>query len=566
VVRPGAGAARARGRRRVGWLILALAFLWPPTAASAAPAGVVVVHSTPAAGSRVGAAPHTVALEFASAVEAPTVQVFGPGGRRIDLDGTAEVTRGGAAVSVTVEDAGSGGYLVAWSATPTGGDGRGPSTPVGGALTFAVGRVPGWTTGPIGGLLTPSGSSGGLAAAVEIAGGLALAALVVLVGLVLAREIRWAPRSWWEDPVVVVASAVVLSGTGVVLFLHGAFAAGLPAGEALSRSTARLTLHSDWGVGGMLALAGVVLVGLLSGRLFPVPSALGPADAPTMGSPTGPSRLAALAVVTLLAAAAVTEGHAVSGRMPVIWSAVAAVHVAAAMVLAALLVLRLGPPGPVTPDRAARLTAVPRLRLAAVVTVVTGLMLAGRETGSVSAVAHTAYGQIVVLKALLSVGLLLAVYAMSDQPTGARTRVRGVSSRLPESAAALLLVSTLVTAVLVFQTPARDAVPRPSTGSITADGVDLEYQLTPARIGANDIHVYVLDQAGAPLAIPEASADLRWPAARADPLPIALRLAGPGHFLDYGVEVPFAGTWTLDVSVELPGSGSRTFASAVTVH
>jgi copper transport protein len=545
---------------------VAVAFLWLPVQASAAPGGVIVVHSVPAAGSRVGTAPHTVEVEFSSAVQGPTVLVFGPGGRRIDLDGTAEVTHGGAAVSVTIEDAGTGGYLVAWSATSAGGDAPGPTTPMGGALTFAVGRVPGWTTGPIGGLLTPSGSSGGLAAAVEIAGGVALAALVVLAGLVLARTVRWAPGAGWEDKVVVVASALVVSGTAVVLFLHGAFAAGLPAGEALSRSMARLTLHSDWGVGGMLALASVVLIGVASRRLFPATSGPRPADPSVLRPPVRPSRLAAVAVASLLSAAAVAEGHAVSGGMPVLWSAVAAAHVVAATILAALLVLRLAPPDAVASDRAARFAAAPPLRLAAVVTAVTGLLLAGRETGSVSAVAHTAYGQIVVLKALLSVGVLLAVYAMSDQAPGAGTRVRGFSARLPESAAALLVVSALVTAVLVFQTPARDSVPRPSTGSVTADGIDLEYQLTPARIGANDIHVYVLDPEGAPVAIPDASADLAWPAARADPLPITLRQAGPGHFLDYGVEVPFAGTWTLDVSLDLPGSGSRTFASAVTVH
>jgi len=543
--------------------------------ASAAPGGVVVVSSTPAAGSRVGVAPHTVAVEFDAAVQAPLIRVFGPNGRRIDLDGTAEVTRGGSAVSVTIEDAGTGGYLVAWSAAAGGGADRSPGAQTGGALTFAVGRVPGWTTGPIGGLLTPSGSSGGLAVCVEIAGGIALAALVVLVGLVVVRSLRSPPGAPWEDTLLVVAAALVLAGTAAALFLHGAFAAGLPAGEALSRSMARMTLHSAWGVGGILALAGVALIGLWARPLFPVARAAVPADPPEPGPPdlgphsgpaSRPNCVATLAVAGLLCAAAVAEGHAVSGHLPGLWAAVAGFHVVAAAVLAALLLLRLGPPSPVTSGPGARFSAARPLRAAAVVTAGTGLLLAGRETGSASAVAHTAYGQIVVLKALLAAGVLLAVFAVSDQPPGARTRGRGLANRLPESAAALLVVSTLATGVLIVQTPARNAVPRPSTGSITADGIDLEYQLTPARIGANDVHVYVLDPAGAPIATPSAAADLRWPAAGADPLPITLRSAGPGHFLDYGIEIPFAGTWTLDVSLDMPGAGPRTFAGAVTVH
>ncbi len=350
----------------------------------------------------------------------------------------------------------------------------------------------------------------------------------------------------------------------MVLGLYGPFSAGLPAGEALSRSMARLTLHSDWGVGGLLALAGVAVVGVCTGRLFPAPR---PTPVPERARLISPGRLPGLAAVILLCAAAVAEGHAVSGGASVLWACVAVVHVVSAMMLTALLVVRFAPPGGGAAVRGTTRFATARpLRLVAVLTTVTGLLLAGRETGSVSAVVHTAYGHIVVLKALLAVGVLLAVFAVGDGPPAAQTRARGLSARLPESAVALLVVSSLVTAVLVFQTPARDAVPRPSTGSITADGVDLEYQLTPARIGANDVHVYVLDAAGAPILTPAASADLRWPAAGAEPLPIALRQAGPGHFLDYGVEVPFAGTWTLDLSVAVPGGGSRTFASTVTVH
>ena len=87
---------------------------------------------------------------------------------------------------------------------------------------------------------------------------------------------------------------------------------------------------------------------------------------------------------------------------------------------------------------------------------------------------HTAYGQIVVLKALLTVGVLLAVFALGEQPVAVRTGGHGLSSRLPESAAALLVVSSLVSGVLMFQTPGRDSVPRPSTGSIVANGVDLD--------------------------------------------------------------------------------------------
>ena len=40
-----------------------------------------------------------------------------------------------------------------------------------------------------------------------------------------------------------------------------------------------------------------------------------------------------------------------------------------------------------------------------------------------------------------------------------------------------------------------------------------------------------------------------WPAAGISGLPVKLENAGPGHFLSYGLDIPLAGTWTLEVTV-----------------
>lgn len=696
----------AAGALLLAWLVVATPAYAAPVGASGAAASLVVVASSPSANARVDTAPRTVSVRFNEPVEAPALHVYGPSGERVDLDGTTTLGNGGLSAGVTIQGAGAGGYLLTWAAESLRG---GPQQ---GSLVFAIGRVPGWTSGPGGGLLAAGGSSGSLAAALEGADGIALVAMVVLAGAIVVLALRWLPSDYRGRRWVTALIAVAGAGTAVALFLHGPFSAGLPAGQALSRSMARATLHSAWGVGALVALIGLAIIAAVapfptatsaptpapapdpgrpvrvpaSGRsatpssngprrlrasvsdlvtasdavavlpttllaldslaspgtattadprqasgaatapktaiaqdLAPLPkptpapetaatpdptappettappdpaatpdptatpeTAAGPDPEPdsagaSQTAPTRESRLVpeahapsepakkqrrarrrsttlALAGVVLLVVAAVAEGHGPSEGLAATWVALTAIHVVAAVALVALLLVRFTP-SQSPPGWTAGVTLA-RLKGIALVVVATGVALAAHETGSFSALTDTGYGHIVIAAAVLGVGAFLTLYGAGGPTSG--------SGRLTLP---LVAVSALITGALIFQTPGRDTAPRPATGSVTATGLDVEYQLTPARIGANGMHIYVFDANGEPLAVPNAVADLRWSGASTYPLPVALSQAGPGHFLDYGVEVPFAGSWTLDLEIDRGGGvPPTTLSQTITIH
>ena len=526
-------------------------------AAPAAPAGsITLVGSVPSVDARVGVAPRTVEVIFGEPVTDAVLHVLGPRGLRVDLDGTTVIGADGTSVRVTIQSGGSGGYLAAWSAAPAAAPAPPAAAPApegrrggtSGAFAFAVGRVPSWTGGPDAGILTAEGASSALAATVDAVGALGLVAAIALVGLILAVGLGWVEGA--DSRVVALVAAMVVVATAAGLALHGPLAAGLPAGDALTRAMARATVESAWGVASLFALAGVAIIGA----------------ARAGGAGGGSSLRTRMAAVggLLLVASVVTEGHAVAEQLPVVWTAVLACHVACVVILCALLVVRVRSSPTARPGVTQSVAGRDGLWLAAVAVGVTGLVLALHETGTIGAATGTVYGRIVVVKALITVAILLARAATAGRepaPPQAPTR------RLVQLASVLSVLAIVATGILIFQTPAHLDVARPATGSVVIGAVDVEYQLTPARVGHNAIHVYVFSRGGGLVGESQATASLAWGGAPADALPIDLSQAGPGHFLNYGLEIPLSGRWGLDIELDTPGQSTPvTFAAVVAVH
>ena len=399
------------GRLLAVTLILAgVAWLASSGAAAAAPpATVSVVASTPAANARVGAAPQVVTLTFSRPVATTTVHILGPNGDRVDLDGTAVSSDGDRAVSVTMQSGGTGGYLVTWTAAPAGNP---APAATGGALAFAVGRVPAWAGGGTAQFLSAGGAGPALAAAVNGAEGIALAALLLLVGMVIGVTRGWIPSGHSTYAAVSALLLLVGGATAIGLALHGPFAAGLPVGQALSRTMARATLHTAWGIAGLIALAGVVIVGAVSAPLL---LSRGRAR-------SSRTERAALFGALVLSASVVLAGHGISGPLPGVWTVLVGLHVISVVVLAALLLARLVASRRSDEQKRQNTGDAEALRGATIAVIVTGLLLALHETGTLSAVTGTAYGRISLAKAAATVALLFAVFALTD---GRPSRARG---------------------------------------------------------------------------------------------------------------------------------------------
>ncbi|WP_328658310.1 copper resistance CopC/CopD family protein [Streptomyces sp. NBC_00334] len=142
-------------------------------------------------------------------------------------------------------------------------------------------------------------------------------------------------------------------------------------------------------------------------------------------------------------------------------------------------------------------------------------------------------------------------------------------SVLAEAGVAVVLLA--VTTVLTQTEPGRTeeeakaagasstAASTPGTGAVTLDmpfdtggqngkGV-VRVELDPARVGANDLHLYVERPDGTAFDIPEVKVALTQEAKDIGPLPVAPDHITTGHWSASGVQIPMAGDWEVAVTV-----------------
>ncbi|MFJ6844055.1 copper resistance CopC/CopD family protein [Streptomyces griseoluteus] len=86
------------------------------------------------------------------------------------------------------------------------------------------------------------------------------------------------------------------------------------------------------------------------------------------------------------------------------------------------------------------------------------------------------------------------------------------------------------------------------TGGKNGRGL-VRIDLDPARVGANEMHLYVQRSDGRPYDIPEVKVALTLKAKKIGPLPVAPEHITTGHWAANGVQVPMAGDWEVAVTV-----------------
>ncbi|MDU0299899.1 copper resistance CopC/CopD family protein [Streptomyces sp. PAL114] len=86
------------------------------------------------------------------------------------------------------------------------------------------------------------------------------------------------------------------------------------------------------------------------------------------------------------------------------------------------------------------------------------------------------------------------------------------------------------------------------TGGANGKGV-VSVDLDPARVGDNDMHVYVEGPGGRAVDVPEVKIALTLTAQDIGPLPVAPDHITTGHWSASGVQIPMAGDWKVEVTV-----------------
>ncbi|MFE1012467.1 copper resistance CopC/CopD family protein [Streptomyces sp. NPDC058794] len=132
--------------------------------------------------------------------------------------------------------------------------------------------------------------------------------------------------------------------------------------------------------------------------------------------------------------------------------------------------------------------------------------------------------------------VLLAVTTVLTQTEPGRTEEEAKAAN-PSSSAAASASSGAVTLDMPFD-----------TGGQNGKGV-VRVELDPARVGANDLHLYVQRPDGTAVDIPEVKVAFTQQAEDIGPLPVVPDHITTGHWSASGVQIPMAGDWEVAVTV-----------------
>jgi copper transport protein len=346
---------------------------------------------------------------------------------------------------------------------------------------------------------------------------------------------------------------------GVVL--EGAEAAGVSGFEALKEKIVRETLETKFGTIWGLTVVAWLLFGLLTALLL------------RRDRRPGAPVLAVLFLPLLLPVLEpALSGHG-STQSPVALNfPVNAIHVGAMAVwlggLATLLFVLPAATRQLAAEGRGRLLAgaLSRFSQVALIAVaailVTGLVQAYVYVRHLDALLETGYGRAVLAKFLLLMAVI-AIGAYNRRRSVPRLRRIAAGGEAPGRAGlllrralrgelALLVVVLGVTAALASYAPPVSAQSGPFATETTVGPALLEMTVEPARVGANEVHLYLFDaKSGAPFSrAKEVTMTAALPEKEIS-LPLEPQRAGPGHYVVPSAFLNVGGDWQIEVMVRV---------------
>ena len=415
-------------------------------------------------------------------------------------------------------------------------------------------------------------------------GGLAFLLLAWLPGL---AEVGGAGEAWPRAArafgsrlrlTMIAAAALGAISAAVGIVMEGAEAAGISGFSALKETIVRETLETKFGTIWGLAVLAWLLVGVLA--------AVGlrrPADR----RPAWPLLILLAAPLAFVVFVPALSGHG-STQSPVALNfPVNVIHVGAMAVwlggLAALLFVVPRGTRELEPEDRGRLLAAVLVRFSRIALIsvgailLTGLVQAYVYVRRLDALIETGYGRAVLVKFVLlmvligigaynrrnSVPRLQRIAAGGGSPGKAGVLLR----RALRAEVALLVVVLGVTAALASYAPPVTAQSGPFSTEAQFGPIQLEMTVEPARVGANEIHIYLFDaKSGAPFAkVKQLEAVASLPE-KSISLPLEPQLSGPGHYTIPSAFLNASGDWRIAITVRVSAFTEYTQTTVVPVH
>lgn len=553
-------------------VVFATALLaWAPGAAAHA----TLEGTAPPRGATVREQPEAVVFRFSEPVEGNfgAVRVYAAAGERVDEGDAFHPDGEGAKLGVHLNpDLADGSYTATYRVVSA--DGH----IVAGGFVFSIGKAGQAPAETVAELVAGSGAGTATRVGMAIARGAQYAALAVALGALVFFLAIWLPAARGLGggegrrrdataafarrlrTVLLAATLVGALSAAAAIVSEAAQAAGVSLGSAVDWALLREELGTRFGtVWGLTALAWALFgAGVLA----------------AMRRPTPTRALALLLPLAFVALEPALSGHPSSQSPVALLFPANVLHVTAIAIwiggLASLLLLvpaatrELEPP-----DRSRLLAAVlarfSPLALACVAAILlTGIGQAYAYVRHLDALLDTAYGRAVLIKLVLLVGALVPLGAYNHYRSVPRLQRIAAGGEAPARAGlllrrtlrlevALVVVVLGVTGALAGYPPATAQQSGPVSVSAPLGPAELEATVDPARVGANQVHLYLFDaRSGAQFTgIEELTLTATEAGKSIGPLPLQPRRAGPGHYVVQGALLGVAGEWRLAVTMRV---------------
>ena len=144
----------------------------------------------------------------------------------------------------------------------------------------------------------------------------------------------------------------------------------------------------------------------------------------------------------------------------------------------------------------------------------------------------------------------------SSPPAGRPGDTGLVLRRTIRGELALMAAVLGVTAALTSYPPPSAAASGPFAESARVGPAQMELTLDPARVGRNELHLYLFDpRTGAQYdRVKELRLDMTLPDRQIGPIELEARKAGPGHYIVPRADLAPAGDWRLRTEIRVSGS------------
>ncbi|HWJ42529.1 MAG TPA: copper resistance protein CopC [Solirubrobacterales bacterium] len=565
----------ARGARTLLVAIAAAALVALLCAPGSAFAHATLEGSSPPRGAVAKEPPEAVVFRFSEPVEGNfgAVRVYDAEGERVDEGDAFHPGADGRELGVHLEpDLADGSYTATYRVVSA--DGH----IVSGGYVFSIGRAGRAPSETVAELVAQGGSGTATEIGMGVARGVQYAALAIALGALAFLLLCWQPacrrlaeggrvRERADEAcggrlrvVLLVAAIAGAASAGAGVLFEAAQAAGVSAISALDATILREELGTRFGaVWGITALTWVAFgLGVLPGLVRPARW-----------------RVAALFVpLAFVALEPALSGHPSTQSPVALLFPVNVLHVLAMSVWVGGLVFLLAVLPASTraleaPDRSRLLAATlvrfsPLALVCVALILLTGIGQAYAYVRDLDNLLDTPYGRAVLIKFVLLVAALVPLGAYNryrSVPTLERIAAGGEAPgragllvrRALRGEVALLVVVIGVTAALAGYAPATSARSGPFSGSASLGPAELEVTVDPARVGSNQIHLYLFDaRSGAQFSrAKELVASARMPEKSIGPLPLKPQRSGPGHYTVQGAQLGVAGDWQLEVTVRV---------------